>query len=113
MIQQLPLRPSIPSYRVGTTLNGRQVLIDARWNGRDAAWYLDMLTEAEEPIVMGMKVVLGVLLGGRTTNTEFPVGVLMASDLSGTGREATLDDLGTRVLVYFYTPEELGYEAIT
>lgn len=110
MIQQLPLRPSIPNYRVGTVLNSTPVLLDVRWNARDAAWYLDMLTEDEDPIAIGCKIVLGVLLGGRSTNPAFPVGVLMAADLSGEGREATLDDLGTRVLVYFYTPEEIGFE---
>lgn len=110
-VQQLPLIPSEPNYRFGTALNGKQVIIDVRWNGRDEAWYLDLLTEDEEPIRTGMKVVLGTILGGRSANADFPVGVFVASDLSGEGREATLDDLGVRVLVHFMTPEELGFEA--
>jgi hypothetical protein len=111
MIQQLPLIPSEPNYRVGTVLDVTPVILDVHWNGRDAAWFMDIMTETEVPIVMGVKIVLGTLLGGRTSSQEFPLGVLVAADLSGEGRDATLDDLGTRVLVYFYTPDEIGFEA--
>lgn len=107
MPQLLPLIPSVPNYRVSTTLDGEQYILDVRWNGRDEAWYLDLLAEDETPIRRGMKVVLGVPLGARSVDLAFPDGFLLASDLSGAGREAGLDDLGARVRVYFYSREEL------
>lgn len=109
MPSALPLVPSVFNYRVGTSFEGVQYLVDVRWNGRDAAWYLDLLEEDETPVRLGMKVVLGAVIGGRAfADADFPAGVLIASDLSNEGRDATFDDLGTRVLVYFYTHAEVA-----
>ena len=103
----LPLEPSIPNYRVGTTLDGVVYLLDVRWNSRDEAWFLDLLAEDETPIVRGIRVVLGALLGSRSADPAFPPGVLIASDLAGTGTDPGFDDLGQRVKVY-YIPDADG-----
>jgi len=108
MPQLLPLIPSVPSYRVATTLAGTQYVLDVRWNGRAAAWYMDLLQEDTTPIALGIKIVLGRFIGIRVTDPAFPPGIIMASDLSGAGIDATLDDIGTRVAVYFYTLEEIN-----
>ena len=103
----LPFAPSIADYRVGTTLDGVQYILDVRWNGRDSAWFFDFLAEDETPIRRGIKVVLGTSLGGRTADAAFPRGIIIAADLSGAGRDAGFDDIGTRVLVYFFPLSEL------
>lgn len=108
MPQQLPLIPSIPHSRVSTTLAGAQYLLDVRWNARASAWFMDLLAEDETPICHGIKVVLGAAMGGRSTHPRFPAGMLMAVDLTGQGREAGFDDIGTRVVVYFFTAEDLA-----
>lgn len=107
MPQQLPLRPSIPNYRVGTKLGGVSYVLDVRWNGRADAWYLDVLDEGADPIRVGIKLVLGAALGRRCVDPRFPPGILMASDTSGAGVDATLDDMGDRVQVFYFPPEEL------
>lgn len=104
---QLPLVASIPNYRVGITLDGTSFLFDVRWNAREDAWFFDVLTEDETELRTGIKIVLGAALGKRTANPDYPPGLLLASDLSGEQREATFDDLGIRVAVYYYSPEEL------
>lgn len=111
MIQQLPLVPATPNYRVGTSLDGVSYVFDVRWNGRAAAWYVDILDEEADPICVGLKVVLGAALGARSADPRRPAGLLMASDLSGEGREATFDDLGSRVVVYFYPFADLAEAA--
>lgn len=100
---KLPLEPSLPNYRVGTALAGVQFLLDVRWNDRDSSWYIDVLAEDETPIRSGIKVVLGSALGGRTVAAGFPAGIMIAADLTKSGIEAGLDDLGARVVVNFYT----------
>lgn len=99
--QQLPLIPTVPNYRVATQLGDDIFILDVRWNTRDEAWYLDILTDDETMVRAGIKIVLGSLLGGRVRSAAFPKGILQAVDLTGAGAEATLDDLGTRVAVYF------------
>lgn len=103
----LPFKPSIPFQRVSTTLAGIEYVLQLRWNGRDEAWYLDVLTEDEDVIRAGVKIVLGSLLGRRSVDVRFPPGVLIATDHSGAGVDASLDDLGVRVAVYFYTLAEM------
>lgn len=104
--EALPLFPGEPNYRVSTSLAGKQYLLDVRWNGRDEAWYLDISTEDGEPLRRGIKVVLGALLGGRAVDDRLPQGVFQAVDLTNSGRDAGLDDLGDRVQIYFYPFED-------
>lgn len=106
MPQQLPLTSAFSNYRVGTSLDGVQYTLDVRWNGRDEAWYMDVLAEDGTPIRRGIKLVLGALLGGRTIDPGFPDGVMIAADLARLGRDAAVDDLGDRVAVYFVPYED-------
>ena len=103
----LPIDASDPNYRVGITLHDTPYILDVRWNGRAGAWYFDMYDVTETAIRLGTKVVLGAFFLLRCTDTRKPSGALFAADLSGEGREATIDDLGSRVLIFHYTMEEL------
>lgn len=109
----LPLDSAAPHYQVGTSLDGVQYILELKWNMRDEAWYLDILAEDEDPIRHGMKIVLGTLLGRRSVDPRMPAGAFIAADLSGAGREATIDDLGTRVVVYYYTADEVAAAVAT
>lgn len=107
MPEILPLTPSVPSYRVGTTLNNVSYVLDLRWNARLGIWYMDLLRADETPLRSGMALVLGAKIGLRSADPEFP-GVFICTDTTGEDREATLDDLGTRVVVAFYPYDELA-----
>ena len=107
MAKALPFEPSTPFYTVSTTLSGTVYILNVRWNGRDEAWYFDLLASDGSPIRIGIKVVLGALLGGRCVDPRFPPGRIIAGDLSGEGRDATIDDIGRRVMVYYYENAEL------
>lgn len=107
MPRQLPLIPSVARYDFATVLAGTTFVFEVYWNERDAAWYFDLLAEDETPIRYGVKILLGSPLGRRSVSPLFPQGVLLASDLSGEERDATFDDLGVRVVVYFFTADEL------
>jgi len=107
MPRVLPLIPSTPNYRVSTTLDGVQYILDIRWNGRAGVWYLDVLDIDEDPIAAGIAVVLGSALGIRTTDARFPPGMLIAVDMSDEGHDAGFDDLGDRVAVLYYEEDEL------
>jgi hypothetical protein len=108
MPQRVAFEPTTPHYRFGTVIDGVQYIIDARWNGRDGAWYFDLLLSDETIILSGIKIVLGALLGSRSANASAPAGYFFAGDSSGDNRDAGLDDLGHRVFVYFYTDAEMA-----
>jgi hypothetical protein len=108
----LPLIPSEPNQGFSATLEETQYVFECRWHSRDASWYLSIFTEQEDPIRVGMRVVLGAALGRRSPDDRMPPGAIVAVDTSapeGTdGLDATLDDLGTRVQVRYYTRDELA-----
>jgi hypothetical protein len=108
----LPLLPSDPHQEFSATLEDRQYLFTVRWIARNASWYLSIFTEDGDAIRIGIRLVLGTALGRRSPDPRMPPGGLMVRDLAdpdGTrGRDATLDDLGTRVQVWYYTREELA-----
>lgn len=105
--QDLPLVPSVASYRFGVALNENQYIIDVHWNSREEAWYLDWYKEDDTVIAIGLKVVLGAYLGRTKTVPPFSEGSLVAVDTSGESIEATFDDLGSRVIVRYIPVEDL------
>lgn len=106
MSEQIQTEPSVPNYRIGTSLSGKVYLLDFRWNARAEAWFMDVLQEDETLVRAGLKLVLGVIIGGRETDPDFPAGYFMLSDLAGGGEEATLDSLGDRHQLYYFEPGE-------
>lgn len=105
----IPFSSDNPINQFTTTLDGVQYGFRARWNARDnydpetntssGAWYFDVTDDTGEKIAVGIKVVLGVYLGRSINHPLFREGVLVAVDTSDQGREAGIDDFGTRVQV--------------
>lgn len=107
MPQLIPLIPSEAFYNFTTTLDGDDFQFDVRWNGRDEAWYFDLLTVDQTPIISGNKIVLGTSPGGRSADSGFPAGLFIVLDTSGAGIDATFEDIGVRVQMFFYTDAEI------
>lgn len=107
-VLEMPLLPRLGgNYRFGATIESTPYLFDVRWNSRDAAWYMDVLEASEQPIVLGIKLVLGAYLGRRSNHRLFKRGVFMMLDTSDAGRDATYDDLGERVILVYMPIDEL------
>ncbi len=106
----LPIDSAFPSYRLSTAIDGVQYIVDVRWNERDEAWYLDLLSSDGDPIKHGMKIALGTKLGRRCVDPRFPTGAIIARDLTGNGNDAGRYDLGTRVQLRYYSADEITAE---
>ena len=104
-LQLIPFEGGLAFQEFDTVLDGTPFTIRQRWNTRDAAWIMDLLDVNGNPIFVGAKIVLGVALGRRVTDPRLP-GFFLAVDLAAKTpneeRDATFDDIGTRVAVYFY-----------
>jgi hypothetical protein len=106
-VQELPL-VAIANYRFGTTLNNTAYVIDVRWNADDSSWYMDFFAEDGETVLAtGIRIVLGTYLGRHKWVPPFTAGVFVAYDLSGQRKDPGFDDLGTRVVVRYFTAEEV------
>lgn len=105
---ELPIDAASPYYSMGVVVEETAFVFVVRWNERlhitSGGWLFDLLDEngdEDNPILSGVPIVLGALFGRRCTDPRFPKGAFFASDLSGKNREATINDLGTRVKLYF------------
>lgn len=112
MAQDLPLLVGETWYELNVSLANVEggttaYRFDFRWNVREEAYSFDMYEIDGTPIVHGVRVVLGMYLGRRAQHAFFRNGVLVAIDTSGQGREATRDDLGSRVVIRHYTVHEV------
>lgn len=107
MTSELPIDALEKNYTVTTVLEGASYTFAVRWNGRAASWFFDLYDVNGEIIMAGVRIVLGVILGRRCKDPRKPAGAIRAVDLSGEGREADINDLGTRVKLYYYPAADL------
>lgn len=107
MPEILPLISSVPHYEFVTDLGGASYLFELRWNHRDAAWYMSVSELDGQPIMRGVKIVIGGFLGRQYQHRLVSSGALIATDLSGANLDAGLDDLGSRVVVARWTSAEI------
>lgn len=108
MPQVLPLVPSVGDYTFTTTINGNTYNFRVRWNARASLWFIDVADPSNVPIASGIAVVLGEPLGISFAYTDpFMTGRFFARDTTGANREATFDDLGLRVIVEYWSLNDL------
>ena len=106
MILEIPLN-STPNRSLVTQLGDQKFLFETRYNDRSGVWTLDMSNNTtKEVLLQSVPLVLGCNL---LEPYNFGIGALVVKDTSNRGREATADDLGDRVKVYWLSADETGY----
>lgn len=103
MILELPLS-SDPAQSFSVQLGQVKYYIEAQYNSRNGVWTLDLFDDASRvAIVRGIALVLGV---DMLAPYNLGIGTFIALDNTGQGLDAGQDDLGTRVAVYWLSPDE-------
>lgn len=104
-MQVLPLT-SDPANTITVALNGTKYDVFTRYN-EQAFWTLDLMRKSDGvTLVAGEPILLGFDILGPFA--RLGIGGLIATDLGGTDTEAGPDDLGSRVIVTYFTPGELA-----
>ena len=112
MAQVIPFRPSIGRYRFIAVIDQVQYIFKVRWNSRTLAWYFDVQEADGTPIVQGVKIVLGVYLGRWSNHPLFLQGAFMARSHAQVHADATFDNLGTAVEVFYFNRGDLASEIL-
>lgn len=107
----LPFVPSTNHYDFDTVLRSLEFKFEVRWNSRDEAFYFDVFAADKTRIATGLKVALGAYMGRNVNHELFRQGCLVCRIPQGDDRSnPRFDDMGTRVLVYYFTREEMAAE---
>jgi hypothetical protein len=97
----IPLDVSDAAFSQDVDLGASRYRLQFTWNTRGTFWTLDVLTTADEPIVMGVRLVTDWFLLQPYQDPRLPTGYLFCCDMTGAGADPGRDDLGDRVqLVY-------------
>lgn len=93
------------NYTMRTRLDGRDFNLHFKWNAREERWYFDILTDAEVPIAMGIKIIANrPLTRFYQWDRRLPPGDLIAWDLTNNGSPPGFYDLakGKRVELSYH-----------
>ena len=109
MPREIPIEESGPFITQTTDLDGTDFVFTFRFNEREQRWYMDLRTPDGDDVHMGVKVVTDwLLLRLLVDQTNRPRGEIYAVDATGSGLDARLGDLGTRVRLIYFDEGELG-----
>lgn len=106
---QIPTQQNLSSWSQRTQLDGTDYIIDFNWNGRDAAWYINLSTIEGTLLVGSIKLVSNRPLLKRFKYIDgMPLGEIVAYDGSGTIDQAGYGQLSNGVdLIYIEASDDL------
>jgi len=91
----IPTRVGLPDYSMRTSLDGRDFNLRFVWNMREERWYMDIRTDIDEPLALGVKIVSNwPLLRGAEFDLRLPQGMFVAIDATNDGSPPGLYDFG-------------------
>lgn len=105
MILELPITSDAAQTFV-TQLGDVKYQFDVIYNDRSGVWTMTIAEFVSQAIVIsGLPLVLGRSL---LEPYNFGIGELIVSDTSESSQDAGPDDMGTRVKVYWLSPDEVN-----
>lgn len=102
MAEIVPFEPGIPEQELDLQLGGYPCILRVRWNTRASVWCVDVYESDRTPIVLGLCLVLGVVLGRWVGHPLF-AGAFVVLDDGTSSADPDFADLGTRCRLIYLT----------
>lgn len=99
--KNIPIQANIPAQSFSIVLNGVGYNMSAKWNSRAGFWTLDIADEDGAIIISNIALKAGLDL---LYPFNLGIGGLYVYDVSETGKEATLNNIGTEVILVYTEP---------
>lgn len=107
-IFEITTRSDLPSYSQRVELDNVIYNLIIRYNERMARWVLDVQTQEEVDILIGVPMLTGVPLLIQYTKKDLPPGDFMLLHRDGTDINAERNDLGDSVGLFYFDEAELS-----
>ena len=95
------VNPNLPAYTFRVDLDDQVFSLSFRYNARMARWIMDILTENNEPLKMGVPVQTAVRLLEKNRPSNFPAGEFLAVHETGLFIDPERDEFGTIVKLFY------------
>lgn len=99
-ILEIPKLPS-SNYEFRIDLEGSTYNLSLKYNKRENRWYLNIKDEQDNPIVMGIKMVLNTSLVERFQDDRLPPGTLFLLNQTDINVDPGLEDFGTEIILLY------------
>lgn len=100
-IIEIPTTKDFPSQSATVTIDNAIFIFHFRWNDRFERWFMDILDESENNILVGVPLHINRDLIGRFRTPALPQGQMIFYDTSEKIREAGRDDMGYRAKLLY------------
>lgn len=97
-----------PAWRVEVSLDRVPFILDFRYNGTSAAWYMDVLTRDESVLVAGVKLVQGAALLDQFIDPRLPAGEMLVVSSGTCGCAPNYDEMGGVASLLYIPASELS-----
>lgn len=104
----IPTRSDSPSFVETVSIGDTTYRLAFSWNEREGFWYMDISTDDDDPILLGLKLVANWELMRRFADERLPDGQILVLDQSGRDEDPGRNDLGDRVILVFATNDEIA-----
>lgn len=96
-----------PTIDFSIDLTGVEFRIVLRWDDRIEAWFIDLFDANDIQLARSKRLVGNYFLFDNQTDRRFPAGRLALIEQSETGKSAEFEDLGKRMLLQYFEPDEV------
>ena len=98
----LPIRSDYKAYDFQVDLEGIIYTLDFGFNTRSSRWYMSIYDQAKENLLIGdIPVLINIPLHDQYIDENLPPGRFIALDETGNNKEATVDNFGTDIKLFY------------
>lgn len=100
-IAMIPVRNDLYAYTMRITLEKNIYMLSFRYNARMGRWVMDILTANEDPLVMGVVILVNQDLLGRFKEERLPNGTFFAININEKKNENNVDAFGNNLVLLY------------
>jgi hypothetical protein len=106
-VLDVPVDGTVPRFDEIVQLEDREYLLSFAWSDREACWYLHIYDQDENPLALGIKLVINAdLLRRWASDPRMPAGKLVCIPVGPNGDMTAQTDLGTTVTLEYVTSDD-------
>lgn len=102
----IPARNDLPWYKFKITLSGVIFTLHFRYNTRMQRWIMDINDPSDNPILLGVPVLIVRNLTGQYVTLAIPEGLFFATDDTGQSTQPTQFSFGTDHTLWYQDPTQ-------